>query len=482
MFGRNGDGKNKDGSDRSLVGSHSHAHEEKHTRSHIFDSKKKLNLTGIEHPDFWKNVSADSEKFRQTMMSCVSYAFTDVTPNRISAVVDKIVDPETGAKSLEQLGEMLYDWHTKLATDDIIGYATTHAEHMESKTALTTDPIEALLPSKPVQLYDVGTGDGQLTGDVVQRLEDLGFEIQGSRIDIDDGIDWTGSNAAVKESGGIQKIQYAGDNLGQVIQQDLKAKKADTSAVVVTYNHSLHHWPSPTAQAQSIQQLGAVLKEGALVVLKEHFNIMDDDVISLNHALINFRFNLFKYGGKKGQRSYQVDNPKAAGKLIKDYVDHAGEHNYMSPFWLAEMMKRNGFELVAFTPEKAGDTDRTVAYAFRKKTPSQHVHKAQAFDDLYADSLLRELKRAELTPRDTLGKWLIEFGRNGSVRFYRSDTSSSTEATPSPSSSISSPTPPPLVKTSPKGGRLTRTETAPESKTNLKPIDARRKTPFDGDI
>jgi SAM-dependent methyltransferase len=354
-------------------------------------------IIGIEDPNYWKVFCSSPNKFAATLRVCIGYAFVDVSPDRIDEVVKEIVAKKP--ESLAEVAALLYDWHIQLKPEDIIGFGVSGDEYMKTKGRLSTAPIAQTFARQQqhLRLYDIGSGDGGLTKLIGKTLQDAGFDdVKLVRVDINDKINWDSTPASVDTEGNSKQIFYRGDNLDQVIGEDLNANASETSSVVVTYNHALHHWPTPKAQTESIKQLASVIAEGSLVVLKEHFNVMSDDVFSLNHALMHFRYNLFNINGDKIH--YNVNNRSDAAKLAAEYVADAGKHNFMSPFWLAETMKRNGFELVAFTPEKEGDPDRTVIYAFRKKSADAPKYIKQSLDDMVGYSTLQELAQKKLLP------------------------------------------------------------------------------------
>jgi hypothetical protein len=366
------------------------------------DNKDNSDISGshldIQNDQFWQ-VFCTSVKFEQSLKKCLTYAFVDIKPKQIEVLIKHVVKIKPA--SFYELGQLIYDWHMQLRANDFVGFKQSESNYLKTKGQLSTAAIVHHLVDREskIRLYDIGTGDGGLSSNMLNTLQTTGYiHIDLVRIDLDDKLKWSDKIDQDKLS---QRIYYAGNNLDQVMQADLnniadEAKK-DLS-LVVSYNHSLHHWPNPRAQVESIAQLSSVVKAGTMVILKEHYNIMHDEIISLNHLLLRFRYNLIKMRGKRAE--YTVNNRKEAGALFLQMREETGRHNFMSPFWLEEIMQRNNFELLSFTPAIATDPDQTVIYAFRKKSATAPNMKRAAYDDLDAYLALKKLERKTLLPVD----------------------------------------------------------------------------------
>lgn len=66
----------------------------------------------------------------------------------------------------------------------------------------------------------------------------------------------------------------------QAIKQDQTHPDA---TLVISLQHAFSHWNSSDAREKWLLNLAKSCTEGTLLVFKEHYNLMNDDQLALNH-------------------------------------------------------------------------------------------------------------------------------------------------------------------------------------------------------
>lgn len=263
----------------------------------------------------------------------------------LKIIFEKYLQTDKSQKKYALTFEQFLDQKAKKIADLIYqSLKLSNAKHIFSKQS----PKEKLL--------DIGTGDGNMSYLVGQKLN---LVTTGVDITETGDIEWSGESGQshLKD---INLVFYDGKNLKEALKKD--TDNYQNLYTVIMFNHSLHHYPTFAAQIDGLMQAISLLKEGGVLFLSEHGNILFNHQLHLQHILFDIKTKLDLTINKGNHAMDEVS------RLIANYKKRKENENYFSrPILTKILTALGGLQLVETAVRVQGfDPSQTIFYCFRK--------------------------------------------------------------------------------------------------------------------
>ncbi|WED43691.1 class I SAM-dependent methyltransferase [Legionella cardiaca] len=335
-----------------------------------------------------------SRHLHRDAVQVLNYAFIDVSKEAVARLIRKLQDLPMTADD-NAAAEAIASWYISLPKGDLVGFPMTDGEYQQKKASNIANIIKSGASENELKekaLLDIGAGDCAMTYLVSKKLN-----MEACAIDIQTEIDWGGQTSSDKvvKNEYMQKLskQYVYDG------RDLLGTLGNKKFKVIMLNHSLHHFPSFSAQQNCFRQIAELLEKDGVLFLSEHDNCHNDDVLELSHLLLNLRYSLDKFIKNKqlkqntqhstdnNSRCITLDLEKAKQEYtavldMEKFKQEYGTANYFSKNIIDYLAKRFGFQPVTEKISMKEDVSKTIFYYFRKAaTPNPSKNPLGFFDD-----------------------------------------------------------------------------------------------------
>lgn len=215
-------------------------------------------------------------------------------------------------------------------------------------------------------------------------------------LEIETGVSWdhnsnTVSAADNNENEPVKTIYYNGQDMasGRVFGPDDSNPLLDGRGFdCAMYQHSLHHFPSPEIQLESLRQISELLNEGGVLTISEHSNALGSSELDLMHMVTEVYSDLHK-------------DPQMSGDELEArynaYVEKETPSNYFSQVRLVDMAQKVGF-VPSSSTAVSDKAERTYSMTF-VKAGNAGLDRDRSFDALVEkDALKADVKKFETHP------------------------------------------------------------------------------------
>ncbi|WP_223503255.1 methyltransferase domain-containing protein [Pseudomonas sp. GL-RE-29] len=281
--------------------------------------------------------------------------------------------PAEGAKIHNRVFlEAVRDWYCGLDSGSKIDNAVAAKDHLDRKGHnIARMILEANydLGGSSVRVLDVGGNDGILTSNVAYHLgQSLNVPVQPYVLEIETGVSWdhnsnTVSAADNNKNEPVKTIYYDGRDMssGRVFGPEDNNPLADGRGFdCAMYQHSLHHFPSPEIQQESLKQIFGLLNDGGVLTISEHGSALGSSELDLMHMMTEVYSDLHR-------------DPQMSVNELEErynaYVERETPANYFSQESLRDMARKAGFTPVSVTGISER-TERTYSMTFVKNAES----------------------------------------------------------------------------------------------------------------
>lgn len=288
--------------------------------------------------------------------------------------------------------DVIRDWYHGLDAGSKIENAVVAADHLSAKgQSIARMIVEANHKlghgSDSIRLLDVGGNDGKLTSYVASHVSDYsGSPVHPYVLEVETGVSWDHnchevSTAHNDKNQPVKTIYYDGHDMssGRVSGEDSSNPLSDGLGFdCAMYQHSLHHFPSPEIQQQSLAQIASLLKEGGVLTISEHSSALGGHELDLMHMVTEVYSDLHR-------------DPEMSGAELESrynaYVAKEAPANYFSQTRLLDMAQKVGLTPSSSTPisDKA---ERTYSMTF-VKTDGANLNRDRSLEALLDPEALK---------------------------------------------------------------------------------------------
>lgn len=316
----------------------------------------------------------------------------------MSALMDLV--PEGGSQVHNRVFlDAIRDWYQGLDSASKVDNYTAAKDHLSDKGKNIARMILQAnhnlgSGSNEIRLLDVGGNDGKLTSYVASHIGDyLHVPISPYVLEIETGIAWDHNSKVVslvqsEMSRPVKTIYYDGSDMasGRVSGQDEGNPLSDGKGFdCAMYQHSLHHFPSPEIQQESLARISELLNDGGVLTITEHNSVLGGHELDLMHMVLQVYVELHQ-------------NPDISSSeleaVFNEFVEKETPANFFSQTRLVDMAQKVGLTPSSVTAvgEKA---DRTYSMTF-VKDGGLRLDRDRSFEALVdPDSLKAGMKKFE---------------------------------------------------------------------------------------
>lgn len=266
--------------------------------------------------------------------------------------------------------DVIRDWYHGLDAASKIENTVVANDHLNAKgQSIARMILEANhnlgQGAESIRLLDVGGNDGKLTSYVASHVADYSNSpVHPYVLEVETGVSWDHnchevSTAHNDKNQPVKTIYYDGHDMasGRVFGEDGSNPLSDGLGFdCAMYQHSLHHFPSPEIQQQSLAQIAGLLKEGGVLTISEHSSALGGHELDLMHMVTEVYSDLYRYP--------EISGDELEGRY-NSYVEKETPSNYFSQARLLDMAQKVGLTPSSSTAisEK---TERTYSMTFVK--------------------------------------------------------------------------------------------------------------------
>lgn len=309
----------------------------------------------------------------------LEYNFPEVPQHDLDELINRLQIEKNKTKTIlddKAYLKMIFTWYKSL-DPTTLHYPLSSSEFLQQKSKniarhiryglMSKDMhlISACPPSKSKleatcekrkkgKLLDIGAGDGNLTSKVSEELE-----LEATAVDVTSRGDeeWGGESqqSCLSELKRKNKlIIYDGRDLRSAVKSDTSDFKDPYT--VIMFNHCLHHFPSLNAQITGLQHASSLLVEDGVLFFSEHSNILNDDMLHLQHILFDIK-----------TRIKEATSLEEISELIDDYYQRKCMENYLSHPQLTKLLQALGLSCIDQNLRTTTyDASHTIFYTFKK--------------------------------------------------------------------------------------------------------------------
>lgn len=298
-----------------------------------------------------------------------------ITTESKNALIDNLLAllPGDGTKVHNRVFlDAVRDWYCGLDSGSKIDNVVAAKDHLDRKgQSIARMILEANhhLGSSNVRLLDVGGNDGKLTSYVAAHLnESLNVPVHPYVLEIETGVSWDHNSNIVSEAENsknkrVETIYYDGHDMssGRVFGPEDSNPLTDGRGFdCAMYQHSLHHFPSPEIQQESLMTIFGLLNEGGVLTISEHSSALGNSELDLMHMMTEVYSDLHR------------DPHMSADELesrYNAYMERETPANYFSQENLLDMARNAGFTPASVT-NISDKAERTYSMTFVKGADS----------------------------------------------------------------------------------------------------------------
>ena len=304
-----------------------------------------------------------------SLHALLKYSFIDVHSNDVLKLAESLlslVQDSSSVISDEKIICEIYNWIAELPEAAKIGFPLSYTEYLNQKVEAIAGMIEGSIEIalENGAILDVGASDCSLVYLVGRRLNLLPYAV-----DIKSELEW--GQGKTNHMTNVQHVFYDG--------ADLKSVFPKKKFAVISYNHSLHHFPSFQAQCSSLKQDVSLLDPGGVIFLSEHDNCLDDNLLAFSHLLLSLRRNIDRGNIRSSQEAVQS---------TIFFKKECGPINFLSGNILSWICEELGLIPVKKQARRSGDSDVSKSYfcSFLKpEQPAARRNPSKFFDDTLVD-------------------------------------------------------------------------------------------------
>ncbi|WP_260955018.1 class I SAM-dependent methyltransferase [Pseudomonas citri] len=266
--------------------------------------------------------------------------------------------------------DVIRDWYHGLNASSKVENASVAADHLSSKgQSIARMIMEANHKlgqgAEFIRLLDVGGNDGKLTSYVASHVADyLNSPVHPYVLEVETAVSWDHNSHEVvaapnDRNPSVKTIYYNGSNMasGRVSGESGSNPLLDGIGFdCVMYQHSLHHFPSPEVQQQSLIQTASLLNEGGVLTVSEHSSALGSAELDLMHMVTEIYSDLHRDPDMSGDELEARYNA---------YVEKETPANYFSRTNLLDMAQKAGLTPVSSTAISS-KAERTYSITFVK--------------------------------------------------------------------------------------------------------------------
>jgi len=308
--------------------------------------------------------------------------------------------------------DVIRDWYHGLDATSKVENNIVASEHLSSKgQSIAKMILEANHNlghgSEPLRLLDVGGNDGKLTSYVASHMADyLSAPVHPYVLEVETGVSWDHnchsiSTAQNDRNQPVKTIYYDGQDMasGRVPGEGGSNPLSDGLGFdCAMYQHSLHHFPSPEIQQQSLAQIAGLLKEGGVLTISEHSSALGGHELDLMHMVTEIYSDLHR-------------DPDMSGAELESrynaYVEKETPANYFSRTHLLDMAQKVGL-MPSSTTAISEKAERTYSITF-VKSEGVNLDRDRSFEAIMEfDALKAGSKKYETVAAYKLPRFLEE--------------------------------------------------------------------------